>query len=158
MRNTFKLALSGAAVAVAAMIAAPPPAKAQVGISIGFGSGYGYGYDPGFVGVGYSSPSTYYGGYAPVYDVGYYAPPAYRVVRRPASPVVVSYRQPTYYYGQPVYDAPRPVVRTRIVTRAPRYVVRRTRVVRSAPRVVTRQVVTQAPVARRTQVIRRTYY
>jgi hypothetical protein len=90
-------------------------------------------------------PVGYYGGYAPSYhsttyyvgSPGYYAEPAYPVVRRPARRVVVNYDEPGYY-------APRRVVRTRVVTRAPRTVAR---------------VVTAAPEIRRTRVIeRRVYY
>ena len=144
MKRTFALGVLGAAVAAATLFAAPPSAKAQVGISVGFGSGFGSGFDyydddysPGWLGVGYSAPVSYYGGYAPSYYApAYYdARPAYRVVRR--APVRVVVREPTYYY------APRQVVRTRVVTRAPRYVTR---------------VVTQAPEIRRTRVIRQTYY
>src|SRR5215217_5089000 len=137
MRKTFAGALAGAVVASVALFSAPQPAQAQVGVSIGIGSGFGtgwdddwgFGYNPGFIGFGYTSPVAYYGGYAPAY--GYYgprsyAPPVYRVVRRPVGPVVV--RRAVYPYARPVYYAPRPVVRTTRIVTVPRYVTR-TRIV-----------------------------
>jgi hypothetical protein len=114
---------------------------------------WGFGYNPGFVGFGYSRPVAYYGGYAPAYGYygpRYYAPPVYRVVRRPVGPVVVS--RPVYPYARPIYYAPRPIVRTTRIVTVPRYVTR-TRIV-----TVPRRVVTVAPVAHRTRVVRRVYY
>ena len=124
MNRNFAVALAGAAVAGLALMSTPQPAKAQVGFSIGIGS-WGFGYNPGFIGFGYTSPVAYYGGYAPAY--GYYgprsyAPPVYRVVRRPVGPVVV--RRAVYPYARPVYYAPRPVVRTTRIVTVPRCVIR----------------------------------
>jgi len=160
MKRTLALKIAGAAALAAAVLAAPQGASAQVGISVGFGSGYGYGWGggPGWLGVGFSSPVAYYGGYRPVYAPyyagwpGYYAPPVYRVVRRP---VVVS--RTVYPYAEPVHYAPRPVVRTTRIVTVPRRVVR-TRIVTAAPRYVTRRVVTVSPEIRRTRVVRRVYY
>ena len=147
MKRMIALGIAGALSAPGALFAAPQPANAQVGFSVGFGSDlYDDDYGPGLFGVGVG-PVGYFGGYAPSYystttyyvgSPGYYAEPAYPVVRRPARRVVVNYEEPDYTY------APRRVVRTRVVTRAPRYVTR---------------IVTATPEVRRSRVVqRRVYY
>jgi hypothetical protein len=161
MRKALALGISALLAAGAALLASPQPAQAQFGLSVGvgsgFGDGWGYGWDdddgPGFIGIGFGAPGAYEGGWR-----GYAPAPAYPVVRRPARRVVVIDDQPIHY-------AP-PLVRTRVVRRAPRYVtavpvrryVTRTEVLAPAPRSVTR-IVSSAPEVRRARIVeRRVYY
>lgn len=120
MKRSFALGALGALAMGAAIVAAPPKAEAQflsvgvggssygVGYGVSIGSGYGYGYSPYYGNVGYYG-RPYYGGY----DDGY--APAYYPYRR--TRVVTTYPA----YAEPVYVAPRRIVRQRVVTRAPRY-------------------------------------